>query len=137
MNLDPSAFVAAPDLIQALDEHAVPIDCKEDFLLFRQGDAPSGLFILKEGTASLQMTAPDGHSIASFEATAGSLLGLPGIVGNQPFTLTAIAHAGARLGYVSRSDFTALMQSLPALSLKILQVLAAEVSSARRALVDM
>ena len=137
MNLDPSAFVAAPDLIQALDEHALPIPCKEEFLLFRQGDTPTGLFILKEGTVSLQMSAPDGHFIVSVEASRGSLLGLPGIISNQPYTLTAIAHAGALIGYVSRTDFTALMQSQPTLSLKILQVLAAEVSSVRRGLVEM
>lgn len=137
MNLDPIAFVAAPELIQALDEQAAPIACAEERLLFRQGDSPDGLYILKEGAASLRMTAPDGHSIVSVEAISGSLLGLPGVVSNMPYTLTAIAHAGARLGYISRAHFTALMQTHPLLSLKILQVLAAEVSSARRALVEM
>jgi CRP-like cAMP-binding protein len=38
------------------------------------------------------------------------------------------------VSYVSRDDFAALMRTDPQLSLKILQVLAAEVSSARRAL---
>jgi CRP-like cAMP-binding protein len=137
VNLDPNAFVAAPELIQALDEQAAPIACAEERLLFRQGDPPDGLYILKEGTASLQMTAPDGHSIVSVEVAAGSLLGLPAVVGNTPYTLTAIAHPGTRLGYISRAHFTTLMQTQPMLSLKILQVLAAEVSSARRALVEM
>jgi CRP-like cAMP-binding protein len=137
VNLDPNAFVAVPDLIQALDEHAVPLTCAEERLLFRQGDSPEGLYILKHGAASLQMTAPDGHSLISMQAAPGSLLGLPGVIGNKPYTLTAIAAPGARLGYISRADFTTLMQTHPLLSLKILQVLAAEVSSARRALVEM
>jgi CRP-like cAMP-binding protein len=38
------------------------------------------------------------------------------------------------VSFVSRDDFTALMQADPLLSLKILQVLAAEVRSARKAL---
>lgn len=136
MNLDPNAFVAAPELILAIDEHAVPVVCNQERLLFRQGDSPDGLYILKDGSASLQMTAPDGHVIASVRAASGSLLGLPGVVANKPFTLTAVAHPGARLSYISREGFTALMQSQPLLALRILQVLAAEVSSARRALVD-
>lgn len=137
MNLDPNAFVAAPELIQALEEQAAPITCQTERLLFSQGDQPDGLYILKEGIASLSMAAHDGHPIVSVQAVPGSLLGLPGVVSDTPFTLTAIARPGARLGYISRPDFTALMQSQPMLAMKILQVLAAQVSSARRALVEM
>jgi len=137
VKLDPSAFVADPELIKALDRHALPIVCGEDRILFHQGDAPNGLYILNTGSATLSMTTPGGDSIVSMQAATGSLLGLPGVISNQPYTLTAVAHNGARLSYVCRGDFTALMQTEPLLSLKILQVLAAEVSSARRALVDL
>lgn len=136
MKLDPFAFVADPELIKALDRHSLPIVCEQDRILFHQGDAPAGLYILNAGDATLSMTSPGGDAIVSMDAIAGSLLGLPGVISNQPYTLTAIAHHGARLSYVCRDDFTALMQTEPLLSLKILQVLAAEVSSARRALVD-
>ena len=68
------------------------------------------------------------------QAPAGSLLGLPGLIGNQPYTLTAVAQAGARLSFVSREKFTGLMQTDAHLALKILEVLAAEVRSARYAL---
>jgi len=137
VKLDPSAFVAAPELIATLSQHSLAIVCQEDRILFRQGDQPEGVYVLQTGSATLRMNAPDGHSIISLSLPAGSLLGVPGVVGNKPYTLTAIARKGARLGYISRSDFTALMHSEPLLSLKILQVLAAEVSSARRALVEM
>jgi len=40
------------------------------------------------------------------------------------------------LGFVPREDFTELMQSDPLLSLKVLQVLAAEVRSARQAILQ-
>ncbi|MDR3750383.1 MAG: cyclic nucleotide-binding domain-containing protein [Terracidiphilus sp.] len=137
MNLDPSAFVADPELIKALDRHSLPIVCEEDRILFHQGEAPDGLYILNTGDATLSMTTPGGDSVVSMHVVAGSLLGLPGVISNQPYTLTAIAHNGARLSYVCRDEFTALMQTEPLLSLRILQVLAAEVSSARRALVDL
>ncbi len=109
----------------------MPIPCDTDRILFRQGDAPVGLYILEKGEVTLAMSSPEGTPIMSFETTAGSLLGLPGIIGNQPYSLTGIAHAGARISYIPRDDFTALMQADPLLSLKILQVLAAEVRSAR------
>jgi CRP-like cAMP-binding protein len=70
----------------------------------------------------------------SIKATPGSLLGLPGLVGNEPYTLAAIARKDAELRFVSRDEFTNLMQTSPLLSLKVLQVLAAEVRSARQAI---
>ena len=137
MKLDPSAFVAVPELIQALEKHSTAISCDADRVLFNQGDHPQGLFILDQGETTISMASPTGDSVVSIQAAAGSLLGLPSLIGNQPYTLTAIAHNGARLSYVTRDDFTMLMQAEPFLSLKILQVLAAEVRSARQALADL
>ncbi|HXR39181.1 MAG TPA: cyclic nucleotide-binding domain-containing protein [Terracidiphilus sp.] len=136
MNLDPTAFVAEPELIQGLEAQSTPISCGEDFVLFRQGDAPVGLYILKTGEVTLTMNSPKGKEIASTTANSGSLLGLPGLIGNQPYTLTALAHAGAQIRFLTRDSFTALMRSDPLLALKILQVLAAEVRSARSAILQ-
>ena len=132
--LDPTAFLADPELIRALSEHATPIVCDTDRILFHQDDPASGLFILHEGEATLSMASNRGAPILSIEAKSGSLLGLPGLVGNQPYSLTAVGLAVARVSFLTRAEFIALMQSDPMLALKILQVLAAEVRSARRAL---
>jgi len=136
MKLDPSAFLADPELILALEKRSTPISCVEESVLFRQGEAPVGLYILSQGEATLTMNSESGQPIVSTQAAPGSLLGLPGLVGNEPYTLTAVALSGARLGFVSREDFAALMQSNPTLSLKILQILAAEVRSARNAILQ-
>jgi CRP-like cAMP-binding protein len=64
----------------------------------------------------------------------GSILGLPALISDQPYSLTAIAGAGAQVRFVGRSEFFSLMQSNPLLSLKMLKVLAAEVRTARKAL---
>ena len=134
MQLDPSAFVADPDLIRALDSHAAPVVCTEERVLFRQGDPPVGLYILSRGEATISMDS--GHENISFSCIArdGSLLGLPGLIANQPYSLTAVAHAGATIGFIGRENFNSLMQTQLALMVKILQVLAAEVRSARLAI---
>jgi CRP-like cAMP-binding protein len=136
MKLDPSAFVADPKLIEALGRRAVEVSCGADSVLFRQGDAPVGLYILHKGEATLTMTSAAGVAILSTQAGAGSLLGLPGLVGNEQYTLTATARSGAKLGFVTREDFTALMEADHLISLKVLQVLAAEVRSARQAILQ-
>ena len=134
MKLDPSAFVAAPELIQALEKHSTAISCGKDRVLFAQGDSPQGLYILDQGETTLTMTSPTGEELVSIQASAGSLLGLPGLIGNEPYSLTAIARNGARLSFISREEVTSLMRTVPPLALKMLQVLAAEVRSARNAL---
>ncbi len=136
VNLDPSAFVADPSLIEALEKQAVSVPCAEDRVLFRQGDAPAGLHILKSGRAVLTMASATRDDVLSFNAGAGSLLGLPGLIGNEPYTLTAVAQAGAQICFLTRESFTALMGADPMMAFKVLQVLAAEVRSARSAILQ-
>ena len=134
MHLDPSAFVADSDLVEALSRRSVSFVCDSDRVLFRQGETPNGVYLVQQGTATLSMAAINGEPILSFDTTAGALLGLPGLVSNQPYTLTALARAGSCIGFISNDNFSEFMKSSPSLAFKILQVLAAEVSAARRAI---
>jgi CRP-like cAMP-binding protein len=134
VQLDPTAFLADSELIRALSEHATPIVCDTDRILFQQDDPAAGLYILHEGEATISMTSQQGQTVLSVQAGSGSLLGLPGLVSNQPYSLTAVARAGARVSFLGRTEFTTLMESNPPLAFKILQILAAEVRSARNAL---
>lgn len=134
MKLDPTAFVADPELIEALEKRSTAIACDQDRVLFTQGDNPQGLYIIDRGETTLTMTSPTGEQLVSVQASAGSLLGLPGLIGNEPYSLTATARNGARLSFISRDEVTSLMRTAPALALKMLQVLAAEVRAARHSL---
>jgi CRP-like cAMP-binding protein len=131
---DSSAFVADPELIQALRVRSTPLLCTTDRLLFRQDAPADGAYIVHQGDVTLTMNAHDGRTIFSLQAATGSLLGLPALVSNQPYSLSAIARAGAQVSFVSRADFLAIVNAQPELSLKMLQVLAAEVRTARKAL---
>jgi len=131
---DASAFVAEPELIRALETRSTVLVCSSDRLLFNQDDPAVGVYIVHQGAATLTMNARDGQRIFSIVAMPGSLLGLPALISDQPYSLTAIAHAGAKVSFVSRADFFKLVQADPLLSLKMLQVLAAEVRTARQAL---
>jgi CRP/FNR family transcriptional regulator len=134
VHFDSSAFIAEQELIDALAKRSASITCAEDRVLFKQGESPAGLFLLRRGRASLTMQSATGALIMSVLTTPGSLLGLPALVGNEPYTLTATALKGAELGYITREDFSGLMLSEPAIAMKVLRVLAAEVRTARHAI---
>lgn len=134
MNLDSSAFVAEPELIQALRFRAQVVDCDQDRVLFHQGDQPVGLYILHAGEVFLTIDSPCGDEVISHCAHPGSLLGLPGVVGDCPYSLSAVARRGSEVTFVSRDDFATMMLNEPQLSMMILRMLASEVRSARMAI---
>jgi len=136
MKMDATAFVAERELIEALKRHATRVDCEEDRLLFKQGDAPGGLYIFCGGEVSLTLTSLSGDVVMSLSVDAGSLLGLPGVIGNVPYSLSARAKKGSLVSFVKRDEFSRLMLTDPTISVGVLRVLAAEVRTARLALVE-
>jgi CRP-like cAMP-binding protein len=136
MKMDPKAFVADQELIDALKKHASPVACDEDRVLFSQGDAPDGLYIFCQGVVRLVMRSQLGDLLMNIPAIECSLLGLPGLIGGAPYSLSAYAQKGAEVGFVSRDEFARIMLSEPVIAVGILRVLAAEVRTARMALVE-
>ena len=134
MNFESSSFVAEKELLEALEKRSSTVQCTEPRRLFTQGGSPTGLYILRKGKASLTMESPTGGDLLSITLYPGSLLGLPALIGNEPFTLTATAEKDAELGFVTREDFNSLMQSDPSIAMRVLRVLAAEVRTARHAI---
>jgi CRP/FNR family transcriptional regulator len=136
VNLDSSAFVADDELVQALRARAVPLDCSEDRVLFRQGDEPNGLYILHKGEATMRMDSPLGDELLCIRLAPGSLLGLPGVIGNKTYSMSASARSGSELSFVSHEAFSKFMLSETRLAMSLLRVLAAEVHTARIALAN-
>jgi CRP/FNR family transcriptional regulator len=134
VNFDSSSFVAEKELIEALERRSSTVVCPEQRCLFTQGGDPAGLYILRKGSARLTMQSPTGGSLLSIPLHPGSLLGLPALVGNEPYTLTATAEKDAELGFVTKEDFNSLMLSDPPMAMRVLRVLAAEVRTARHAI---
>jgi CRP-like cAMP-binding protein len=136
MKMDAAAFVADQQLIEALRKYALPVVCEGDRVLFNQGDAPDCLYIVHNGEVVLTMQSAAGDVLMDMPANEGSLLGLPGLIGNVPYSLSATAKGGAEVSFVGREDLNRLMLTNPSVSVGILRVLAAEVRTARMALVE-
>jgi CRP-like cAMP-binding protein len=129
-----NSFIADGTLIEALEQRSVSMPCSKGRILFMQGEAPIGLYLLQTGKASLIMKAEKDKEVLHLSVGSGSILGLPAIVGNVPYTLSAMAHQGSEVNFLAHKDFEELIQAQPSLYPKVLEVLAAEVRSARLAL---
>ena len=128
-----SAFVADPQLLEELDKRSTHFAVGASTVLFREGDAPTGVYIVCKGAAILS-SGENGDAVLNVEAGPGSLLGVPAVVGSKAYSLTAVAKPGAELGVITGSDFVDLMQTDPHLAFQVLRVLAEEVRFARESL---
>ena len=126
-------FAADSALVQALELRSEPISYIEECTLFKQGDNPNGLYILKSGEAILTMESRPGRAVMCAHAGAGSVLGFPGVIANEPYTMTALVRGGSEVRFVTRNDFEEMMRVEPSLYPMVLQVLAVEVRAARQA----
>ena len=128
-----SAFVTDTELLEELEQRAKPIDSGRDRVLFRHGDSPTGVFIVKKGAVRLTSQS-DGDAVLCVRAGSGSLLGVPAVVGAKPYSLTAEALDGAELSVLTSEDFLHMMKTEPSLSFSVLQLLAEQVRFGREAL---
>jgi CRP-like cAMP-binding protein len=134
VQIDPAAFVSDPMLIRVLSKRAVLVPCETERVLFRQDEPAIGIFIVHNGAVTLSLMSQDGHSLFAAQARPCSILGLPGVISEKPYTLSATAGGGAEVSFVSSADLKALMEAEAPLAIKLLELLAAEVRSARKAL---
>jgi CRP/FNR family transcriptional regulator len=132
MNQD--SFVADWKLFHALDMRSTSVDCKENQVLFNQGDPAEGLFIIRDGEASLVILSRTDDIIFSFCAGPDSVLGVPAVVGSQPYSLTATVRKGSNVGFVERDEFNDLLRKDPSLYPSVLKLLAGELNDVRKAI---
>lgn len=116
--------------VERRGEHFVPA---EDGILFREGGEADAVYFLKRGECRLTMLTGD-KEVISLRVLAGSLLGLPAVMGNKPYSLTASIVGPAEIYRIGRNDFQEILQRDARLCLDALGILAAAVHSARIAL---
>jgi len=97
---------------------ALPKECLEAFnqikhaavypehaMIFLEGQAPRGIFMLCQGQAKLSTAGRDGKTFILRIAKAGEVLGLHTTVTGRPYELTAETMQPCQLNFVSREDF--------------------------------
>jgi CRP-like cAMP-binding protein len=126
-------FVASDRLASAVEKWAHQFEPSANGILFRQGDESDGVYYLKAGEATLTMHVA-GKPQMSMRVAAGSLLGLPAIVGNMPYSLTAKVEGRADVYKIGCDEFKQMIARNSRLCSDVLRILACEVHSARVAL---
>lgn len=123
------------DVRIVLDRMASPISQPKNTVIFAQGDPAIGVYVIRKGTVRLTVKAGDSEVLMRV-AQPGSVLGLPGVLSNKPYSLTARGVQPCELGFVRAEAIIQLVRENPILGLQVLQLLSEEVRAARGAMAN-
>ena len=79
-------------------------------VLFVEGQRPHGVYLLCEGRARVSISSKEGKTLVLRIAQPGDLLGLNSAITGRPYEATAAALENCRIDFVSRADFTKLIE---------------------------
>ena len=117
------------DLNTALAEHSERLFKPKLTVLFRRGQAASGLYIVHSGTVSLDfgVDSPFAHPCG-----AGSLVGLPATLTGRPYSMTATVIQDAELGFCPPERLHSLLSSHPDFCEQLLLLLGEKAASTQQ-----
>lgn len=93
--------------------------CAKDELIFRSGQLPHSVYVLRTGEAAFV----DGSNL--YPVGTDEFLGLPEAIANLPYQLDLKALAPSRFEAISRADFLFFLQVQPAVCFRLLEMFGA------------
>ena len=98
-------------------------------VLFHEGDAPRGVYIIHSGAVDLVFASRNGVSKPLQTAGEGQIVGLSSLISGRDHDATAIVRAPSELGYVEGRRLMEVLERDPATWLGVLQLLSQDVNS--------
>ncbi len=95
-------------------------------LLFVEGEAPRGVFVLCGGEAKLTASSKNGESIILRLAEGGEVLGLSSVIAGSAYTSTAETLTPAQVAFIPARKFLRFLRSHHEVSLRVAEHLSME-----------
>lgn len=115
-----------PEVLKGFDAITFANVYPADTLLFAEGEAPRGLFILCYGSAQLSITSGAGRKLITRRVVPGQAIGLASVLSGNPYKATAETVAPSQLKFIKRDDFTRFVAANRDLSFNIARQLIEE-----------
>jgi len=125
-------LIPSPELKAELERRATIVFKPRGTILFRRGEDPSGVYLIRTGRVSLALDC----EIPVYPARIlgpRALVGLPGTVSGSPYSLTAKVVEDAELAFVPRTAVLVCLRTNPALCFQVMDMLSGEIADIRSA----
>jgi len=95
----------------------------EQSILFTEGDAPFGVFVLYSGAVELSVSSPGSRRFVLQVAEPGHILGLTATVSGKPYAVTATAVTPSQVGFLKRDEFLDFLHAHSEAAFRVAQML--------------
>lgn len=125
-------FLQSVDIFSTLDHdelaivrrHLEEVTCRPDEEVFHQNDDETDLYIVREGTVSVRVTASEGVEVDIAQLGKGDFFGEMSLFEDAPRSATCLMTGGGRLFQLRKTDFFSLMADHPQTAIKVMSRMA-------------
>jgi len=122
----------SPAAVQSLQQAMLTTSYPEGAILFGEGEAPRGVYIVRRGRVKLSVCARDGRTLILRLAGPGEALGVSSAVSGRDYEVTAETQEYSEVTFIRRSDLVANMRSHGELALWVTQQISFDYNSTCR-----
>jgi CRP/FNR family transcriptional regulator, cyclic AMP receptor protein len=106
-------------------------------VLFAEGQASRGVYIVRRGRIKLSVCARDGKTLILRVAAAGEMLGVAAVISGREYEATAAAMEPSEITFIRQSDVLRFMRLYPEFAVHVTQHLSRDYTSTCREIRDL
>ena len=112
-----------PAAVQRLSEISLTHSYPQGAILFFEGQAAEGVFIVRSGAVKLSASSTEGKTLIVRFSEPGELLGLPATLTGKPYSLRAEVIQPTKLQFIARKNFLDFLRDHGDVALRVAQQL--------------
>src|SRR5450759_2271321 len=133
-----STFCDLPPVVgDALEQEALTTTYPTGAVLFAEGQAPRGVFIVRQGRVKLSICGSDGRTLILRIVEAGGALGIAAVVAGYKYEATGETQEPCEISFLRQSDLLRLMRQYGELALWVTQHISQDYASTCREIRDL
>ncbi len=126
-----------PSIANTLEQEALTTTYPTGAVLFAEGQAPRGVFIVRRGRVKLSICGSDGRTLILRIVDPGCPLGVAAVVSGRPYEATAETQEPSEISFLRHSDLLQLMRQHGEFALWVTQHISADYASTCREIRDL
>jgi len=126
-----------PVVAEALEQEAITTTYPTGAVLFAEGQAPRGVFIVRRGRVKLSICSSDGRTLILRIAEPGCLLGVAAVVSGRNYEATAETQEPSEVSFLRHTDLLRLMRLHGEFALWVTQHISQDYASTCREIRDL
>jgi CRP/FNR family cyclic AMP-dependent transcriptional regulator len=126
-----------PVVADALEQEAVTTTYPTGAVLFAEGQAPRGIFIVRRGRVKLSICGSDGKTLILRLVEEGCPLGVAAVVSGRLYEATAETQEPSEISFLRQSDLLRLMRAHGELALWVTQHISQDYAATCREIRDL